>query len=223
MSRRVLLLALNTRRVAAVCEDAEFLLARGIGVDLLTVNPLPWEAAGLPAAVRSWSLREGEGRHPLPRIERLLVYRLPRKAVALLRGAAEPHYARPDVGRGLELAVGLAARCHARLADGFHHRVFIRGYRVVRPYLLWRVARRDPGPELVTAATERVVVYDTYAVPTAWHLGRAHPRLEICLGLDRAGYEDLPPVLEPSAAEPPAAEPPAAEPPVPAAVREEAG
>jgi hypothetical protein len=59
---------------------------------------------------------------------------------------------------------------------------------VVRPWLLWRVARRDPGGALVGPATERVVVYDTYAVPTAWHLGRRHPRLEITLGLDRAAY-----------------------------------
>ncbi|MGA5703569.1 hypothetical protein [Peterkaempfera bronchialis] len=187
--RRVLLLALNTRRVAAVCEDAQFLLDRGIGVDLLMVNPAPWEAAGLPPAVRCWSLRAGEGRHPLPRSERLLVYRAPRKALGLLREAAEPHYGRPDTGRALELAVGMAVRVHARLADGFHQRVFIRGYRVVRPYLLWRVARRDPGEVLVSETTERAVVYDTYAIPTAWHLGRSHPRLEISLGLDRARYE----------------------------------
>lgn len=190
--RRVLLIALNTRGVAGVCEDADFLLDRGIAVDLLTVNPQPWSSAGLSPAVRFWSLREGEGRHPLPRTERLVVYRAPRKALGLLRQVAEPHYARPDAGRALELAVGLVTRTHARLADGFHHRVFIRGYRVVRPSLLWRVARRDPGERLVAETTERVVAYDTYAVPTAWHLARLHPRLEVSLGLDRTPYEGLP-------------------------------
>jgi hypothetical protein len=190
--RRVLMIALNTRGVAGVCEDADFLMSRGIAVDLLTVNPQPWQQAGLPPAVRFWSLREGEGRHPLPRTERLLVYRAPRKALGLLRQAAEPHYPRPDVGRALELAVGVATRTHARLADGFHQRVFIRGYRVLRPHLLWRVARRHPGEQLVAETTERVVAYDTYAVPTAWHLARLHPRLEVSLGLDRAPYEQLP-------------------------------
>ena len=58
-----------------------------------------------------------------------------------------------------------------------------------------RVARRDPGTALVARTTERVVVYDTYAVPTAWHLGRMHPGLAIGLGLDRTLYEDLPTVL----------------------------
>jgi glycogen(starch) synthase len=178
--------------VRAVCEDAEFLTARGIGVDLLTVNPQPWEDSGLPAAVRYWSLRRGEGYHPLPRGERLLVYRAPRKVLGLLRNAAEPHYGHPDLGRPLELAVGAAVRAHARLADGFHHRVFIRGYRVLRPYLLWRIASRDPGAALVTQSTERVVVYDTHAVPTAWHLARRHPRLQVDLGFDRARYGDLP-------------------------------
>ncbi|WP_169796983.1 hypothetical protein [Peterkaempfera griseoplana] len=190
--RRVLLLALNTRGVAGVCQDAEFLLARGVAVDLLTVNPQPWEAAGLPAEVRRWSLREGEGRHPLPRGERLLVYRAPRKALGLLRAAAEPHYRRPDGGRALELGVGLVTRLHTRLADTFHHRFFIRGYRVVRPWLMWRVARRHFGEQLVSETTERVVAYDTHAVPTAWHLGRRHPRLAVSLGLDRALYEDQP-------------------------------
>ncbi|MCD0484717.1 hypothetical protein LO771_20550 [Streptacidiphilus sp. ASG 303] len=199
--RRVLLLALNTRRVAAVCEDAAFLLSRGFAVDLLTVNPDPWRAAGLPPAVRAWSLRTGEGRHPLPRGERLLVYRAPRKALALLRRAAEPHYGHPGAGRPLELAIGAAVRAHTRLADAFHHRFFIRGYRVVRPYLLWRVARRDPGPALVSAGTERVVVYDTYAVPTAWHLGRRHPRVAISLGLDRDLHPEEPRADEPRAEE----------------------
>ena len=60
---KVLLVAIGTTRSRAVTDTAEFLLARGVGVHLLTVEAESWQAVGLDPRVRL---------HPLARLGRLV-------------------------------------------------------------------------------------------------------------------------------------------------------
>jgi hypothetical protein len=68
----VLLVAIGTTRTRAVTDTADFLLARGVDVDLLTVEAGPWEAAGLDARVKLYPLSAAEAKHPLARLGRLV-------------------------------------------------------------------------------------------------------------------------------------------------------
>ena len=68
----VLLVAIGTTRTRAVTDTADFLLARGVDVDLLTVESEPWEAAGLDARVKLYPLAAAESKHPLARLGRLV-------------------------------------------------------------------------------------------------------------------------------------------------------
>lgn len=68
----VLLVAIGTTRSRAVTDTAEFLLARGVDVDLLTVESAPWQAGGLDPRVRLHTLAEAERRHPLAAFGRLV-------------------------------------------------------------------------------------------------------------------------------------------------------
>ncbi|OIV36855.1 hypothetical protein BIV57_13900 [Mangrovactinospora gilvigrisea] len=175
-----------------VKNHAGFLVERGVPVEVLTVNQQVWRDLGLHPSVTVHTLREGEGRHPLPRGERVLVYRAPGKAIDLLR----PLGRHPRHGRTAEIAVGVLERAHRRAADAFHLGVFVRGYRVVRPYLLWRVAHTRLAPALDPARFERVVACDSHAVPIAWHLARQSPRLVATLEFDRSVWDHLPVVAQ---------------------------
>ena len=68
----VLLVAIGTTRSRAVTDTAEFLLARGVDVDLLTVESEPWTAAGLDPRVRLRPLAAAERKHPLAALGRLV-------------------------------------------------------------------------------------------------------------------------------------------------------
>ncbi|NYI08477.1 glycosyltransferase [Allostreptomyces psammosilenae] len=181
---RVVLLALNTQRARRIKNHAAYLVARGVAVDLVTVHADPWRELGLDPRVRIFTLREGEGRHPIPRGERLLAYRVPRKALALLRTRVD---ATPR-GRRVELAAAVLEMAHTRVADAFHRKLFIRAYRVIRPYLLWRVARAHVLERLRAERADLVVVCDANAIPIGWHLARRHPELEVSLSLDRERF-----------------------------------
>ena len=69
---KVLLVAIGTTRSRAVTDTAEFLLARGVDVHLLTVEAESWQAAGLDPRVRLHPLAAAEDRHPLARLGRLV-------------------------------------------------------------------------------------------------------------------------------------------------------
>ena len=68
----VLLVAIGTARSRAVTDTADFLLARGVGVDLLTVEAESWQAAGLDPRVRLHTLAAAEDKHPLAVLGRLV-------------------------------------------------------------------------------------------------------------------------------------------------------
>ncbi len=177
---KVLFLALTATRARAVTRHSHWLLERGVEVTLVTTNPDPWWAQGLDPRVRVLSLREGEGRHPLPRAERVLLFRIPRAVLLRLRRLGGP------VGRHASVVSGR----YEWLADRVHRKLFLPFYKTVRPYLLWRVANRSVLPAVDLGAVSEVVVADSHAIPLGWHLARRHPQLKIGFSLDRSAYTD---------------------------------
>jgi hypothetical protein len=74
-------------------------------------------------------------------------------------------------------------------------------YRLVRPYAMWRVARRRVVGGLDWDAVEQIVVFDSHAIPIGWHLARKHPRLSVGFELDRTPYLDRDPTEAQSVSE----------------------
>lgn len=177
---KVLFLALTATRARAIKRHCHFLLEHEVEVVLVTTNPEPWEAEKLDPRVQVHTLREGEGRHPLPRGERLLVFRGPRFVLARAQRAA---------GGGASI-VAVVTRRYERGARLFHRKIFMRLYRALRPYILWRVARRDVLPGIGLSTVNEVVVGDSHAIPLGWHIARQYPALKVSFSLDRAVYSD---------------------------------
>lgn len=146
----VLLVAIGVTRSRAVTDTADFLLARGVDVDLLTVDAGPWEGAALDSRVRLHTLAAGEQKHPLARIGNLV------------RRVAKPLY----------------TKGYAKI------------YRLLRPYIMWRVARSTVVKRLDWNSVEQLVICDSHAIPIGWHLAKRHPRLTVGFELDRAPYAD---------------------------------
>ncbi|MGJ7442410.1 hypothetical protein [Aquipuribacter sp. MA13-6] len=176
---KVLFLALTHIRAAAIKRHSHFLLEHGVDVVLITGAREPWDAEGLDERVQVHTLEQGEARNPVLRVERLVIH-APRFLLGLLQRL---------LGRRSGPVDAVRAR-YDRLAQAFHRRVFMRGYRVLRPWLLWRVARRDVLPRLDVASFDEVVVGDSHAIPLGWHLARLHPDLKVGFSLDRAAYGD---------------------------------
>lgn len=175
----VLFLALTATRARAISRQSHFLLERGVDVVLVTTNPDPWYAEhGLDARVQVHALRSGEGRQIVPRAERVLVFRIPRGVFRRLRRL-------PGRAGAASRAV---ERRYERAADLFHRKVFQRLYTVFRPYLLWRVARREVLSRIDMAAVTEVVVGDSHAIPLGWHIARANPSVQVSFSLDRSAY-----------------------------------
>lgn len=143
----VLLLAIGTTRARAVCATADFLLARDVEVELVTVDAAAWEKEGLAAGVRVHALGDGELRHPLARLGRLV-----------------------------------------RRASGAAFKLYDKFYRLLRPYVMWRVARRGAVRRVDWPSVEQLVICDSHAIPIGWHLARRHPNLTVGFELDRAPY-----------------------------------
>lgn len=167
-------------RAERVADDAGFLLARGARVVLVTVNAAAWDGM-LAEGVEIVELREGEGRHPLPRGERALLFVLP-GAVLRVLGRLLPARA--------AVAVTALHGAWDRVARTLHERLFLRGYGVLRPLLLSRVARREVLPRVDLDQVDQVVVVDVPAVPFGWRLARRRPGLDVRFLLDRSRWEE---------------------------------
>jgi hypothetical protein len=183
--------ALNHRRQRAVSAEATWAIDRGVEVHLVTVSAQAFPF--IDSRVHVHELRHGEGGHPVPKVERLLVFRIPRalfvRADALLaKLAASP--AGPVARPALLLERSLRAG-YERIAGAFHRRLFVRFYRLLRPYILWRVADRQVLPGVGVADADQVVVMDAAAITLGWHLARRHPDLDVSFSLDRSRIPSL--------------------------------
>lgn len=151
----VLLVAIGVTRSRAVTDTAEYLLERGVDVDLLTVEAGPWQAAGLDPRVRVHTLADAEAKHPLSRLGRLV----------------------------------------RRLSKAAYTKGYAKIYRLMRPYVMWRVARSTVTRALDWNDVEQLVICDSHAIPIGWHLAKRHPRLTVGFELDRTPYANREPAL----------------------------
>ncbi|HZU54687.1 MAG TPA: hypothetical protein VFA06_02345 [Actinocrinis sp.] len=78
-----------------------------------------------------------------------------------------------------------------RLSPAAYTKGYLKIYRLLRPYVLWRATRAGVGRELDWAAIRQVVVCDSHAIPIGWHLAKRHPRLTVGFELDRTAYLGL--------------------------------
>jgi len=181
---RAMVMAFTYRIPERVRNYVVNLLAEGVEVDLVIVAVESWSDHDLAQwnevrshpRLRVHTLDGAELRHPVRRAERLLVYRLPGGALARTRRLTRRI-------RPLDVPMQALENGHKRVADAFHHRVFMRLYRLGRPWLLSRLFRKRLRT-MDFAALDRVVAADIFAVTLAWHLTRRHPRLVVTATLD---------------------------------------
>jgi hypothetical protein len=158
----VLYLALSTARARQVRYDTDFLVARGVPVDLLVTAGDDWSAHGIDRRVRlrnhqepAWS---GES---APSV---------REALRLARGAARRVPLAPARGRALR-AVDGAARRAQRLAAGRYERRRAAGLAVT-------LAGSPPAEPWLA------VIGGADSLPLAHRLADAYPGLEMTFELD---------------------------------------
>jgi hypothetical protein len=73
------------------------------------------------------------------------------------------------------------------------NKVLGRFYKLVRPYAMWRAARKQALRAVDWTAVEQAVISDSHAIPIGWHLARRYPDLAVAFELDRATYLDRAP------------------------------
>lgn len=191
---RVVIVSLGTARQEQVLADAAAVVEAGGSVELLVTKVEPWD--GLPEGVRTHAVGTVEAKHPLLRVERTIVLRLPRviyrigaKVVSLL--------ARILPGRLGRMADGLGRRWKgAWLATKarttrFHKERFGGWYARVRPWVLWRAARRRVVPrlELDRHPPDLIIVADGLSTPIGWHLARRYPAAGVGFSLADASED----------------------------------
>jgi len=86
-------------------------------------------------------------------------------------------------------------------------RLYAKVYRLLRPYVMWRVARRSAVKLVDFSAVEQLVICDSHAIPIGWHLAKRHPKLSVGFELDRAPFQEREPALASTASPSPSAQP----------------
>ena len=170
-------LAMTALRADAVVTQSALLLEHGVDVSLLTADPAAFADLGLDERVTVHAVDEHASR--LWRSETFVVRRVPEAVSGRVAGVLRPR--RPALADRV-------VRLQTKGSNVLHHTGFLKPYKVVRPYLLWRLAS---GTALTTMRFERgdeVVVVDSQAVPLAWRLARRHPWLTVGFSLDRDRY-----------------------------------
>jgi len=183
-------LAMTSLRATAVVAQSDLLLGHGVQVSVLTADPAAFTDAGLDARVRVVAV--DEERTLLWRAEHAVVRRVPEAFCGAAASVLRPR--RP----------AWADRVTALQTKGsnvLHHTGFLKPYKVVRPYVLWRAAVRTAVPGLGLAPDDEVVVVDSQAIPLAWRLARRYPGLRVGFALDRDRYVPRDPATPAQAAD----------------------
>ncbi|PWU44325.1 hypothetical protein DLJ46_26570 [Micromonospora globispora] len=171
----MLLLAFNLRPHERVKALAERLLDEGARVDLLVLSDKNWDDLADRPNLHILALRGAEKRHPVMRVERILVTRAPEKVLnGLGRLTGDGAAGRPV--RSLQ-------RRQERLSKAFHRRVFMKTYQNFRPLVLSRIFdKRLPG--LGLDHVDMIVASDALSVTLGWKLARRFPNAVATTSLD---------------------------------------
>jgi hypothetical protein len=188
---QVLFLALGASRKRAVVEESAEVVARGGRAVVLVGARKPWLDQGFEPGVELVTADELEARHLPRRLERLVLYRVPRLVVRVAgRG--------PLAGKAKRALKAYERRVAARV----HRRVFVPLHRRVWPKISDRLVWRHFGPR---KGPELLVVADALSVPRAVQLiqawesdGLAVPK--VCYGIDSDVSPQTPQTPQTSAA-----------------------
>lgn len=189
---RILVIAVNTGRAVAVNQECSWALDSGAEVHLVTVNAESWPELDPRLVVHE--LRRWEGRTLLQSGERAMVFVLPKAVFAGLRrllGKAAASPAAPVAKPALS-AVDATESAQLKVANAFHTKLFLRFYSIVRPWLLWRLARRRVLPLLDLDTIDQVVVQDAASIALGWNIAKRYPRLSVTFELDRSRFSPPP-------------------------------
>ncbi|MEU4215176.1 glycosyltransferase family 4 protein [Actinoplanes sp. NPDC026623] len=162
---RVVVVAVDPRRVHRSHALVRDLAGRGIGVDLIVSGPRT--LGPLDPLVRVHDLAAGP-RRP----------RSGRARSGTLRSAAR------TPGPLAGALIGSAERVRVKVGAAVHDKVILRGYAVVRARLLWRAARREALPRLDLSRVRRVIVADPHGARIGAELGRRCPRAQVTTAPD---------------------------------------
>ena len=140
---------------------------RGYAVDLIVLNPEKWVEHRFDAGVRVIGIGDIEDRRPARLLERGITVTFPRWALGFARArAGELPATQPE-------AQAIARhRGHPPVAAAVHRRVYDRWYNLVRPRVLWKIAKNRVVPKLDAARTKRIVVHGTQGIVIGWQLGQ---------------------------------------------------
>jgi hypothetical protein len=176
----VLILALGAVRPDAAARDAELAVAQGNVATVVITHPQAVPDLGTARGVHLIDLTAAAERHPVRRLERLVVYRFPLLATRGLRKLSRM----AAVTRGLSRPARGAYRL-SRAGDRLHRRGVRRFERAVgsrlRPVLLRRSAGFALVREVDIARFDLVVVSDPQSLLTAWHIARRYPQVPVRL------------------------------------------
>ena len=198
----VLILSLSPSVDAAAVDDMEYVLARGGQVTLVTTDPAGW--GSLDSRISVLSLAEDERKHWLLRTERFLVLIIPglplRFASRSLRAVAR--HARGPIKRRMVAATNRVDHGGSRIhkASSRVHARWLKQYRQIRPWILWRVARQNVLNQLDLHSVDQIVVADTLATPLGWHIAQVLPEINIGFTMNREHLNRGPDEAKPSAA-----------------------
>ncbi|MEV7622324.1 glycosyltransferase family 4 protein [Actinoplanes sp. NPDC089786] len=158
---------------------------RGYAVDVIASKPDSFKWFADDDGVKVYGVGEAE-EHRFPhRLEHVVVKGFPRRALGYLRARAK------DVRDPMPEALAIAAqRGHKYVADRVQGRIYNPYYSVVRPRVMWKIARRRVLPKLDLRHTRRIVVYGIAGVTIGWGLARQNP--SIVVGTDMSLPEPLP-------------------------------
>jgi glycosyltransferase involved in cell wall biosynthesis len=187
--RHVLVVSVTRGRRKGVVDDVRYILDTGSQVTLVCMRASDWPE--LEGQVTFSEVEKAELRHPLLRAEQGLVVGLPNLLLRVAAGAFRRLGRVPGAGAAVARTNQVRA-AYNRLGSAFHTRVFMKGYHVIRPWLLWRSARSILLPDVDLGAIDLVLLADAQAVSIGWHLAKARPDLPVSFSLDRSA---LPPVL----------------------------
>jgi glycosyltransferase involved in cell wall biosynthesis len=171
---RLVLIATGPANPGTIKDFTRAMTEQGYGVDLVTADQVSPRWVADDDRVRVYSVESAEARRLVMRAERLLVFKVPGKVISVALALARRRRALWP-----ELAVLRAQHLNRRVARFVHLKVFRRCYNVVRPLILWRIARREVLPQLDLAKTGRVVVSGASGVAIGWRLARRYPDLTV--------------------------------------------
>ncbi|NJP32627.1 hypothetical protein [Micromonospora thermarum] len=166
----------------------DLLEKEGIRVDLVflgaksweEVDPEGWEQVRNHPLLTLYTLDGAEHRHPLRRVERVIVLRAPEAVLSRATRLTE----RVGPLRPLQRPAKALENGHRRVAGAFHSRIYNKAYKLARPSVLAKLfGRRLADVDFRTV--DRIVATDVYAVTLGWRLARKHPHLVATTALDR--------------------------------------